>query len=185
MIKQRFEKKVQDLIDKWHSEYLWMSDAIDYVNLDIDDERDEGIEEWEFQDLGRSLVDGFAEFMEKTVIRRQWSAMEPTKANIERLERFLRMQAASNMFLASELKARFQVEFYTNWGELFPMYVTDLSQIDFKECCANMHTCEVISVRPVEGLRWTKNKVARVVSYIRNDLGPSIKVAMQGKTKPL
>ena len=187
MTKRQFEKKMQDIISKWRDDYWSLSSCIDYKNLGIDDDRDEGIEEWEFQDMGRSLVDGFADFMEKTIIRRQWSTMKPSKANIERLERFLRMQAVSNMYLASELKARFQVQFYTSWGELFPVYVTDLSQIDFKECFDNMHTCEVISVRPVEGLRWTINKVAQVVSHIRNDLGrePAVKVAMPQKIKRL
>jgi hypothetical protein len=187
MTKHQFEKKVQELISEWRGNYDSLSSCIDYVNLGVEDERDEGAEEWEFQDFGRSTVDSFADFMEKTVIRRQWSAMKPTKANIGRLERFFRMQAVSNLYLDPELKAQFQVQFYSSWGELFPVYVTDLCQIGFKECFDNLNKCQLICVRPVEGKRWTRNKVSRVVSHIRNDLGHDqpVKVAMREKTKTL
>jgi hypothetical protein len=188
MIRQRFEKKVQNLIDNWRSEYLGMSESMNYVNLGVEDERDEGLSNYEFHEWGQDTVNVFADFMEKTVVRHQWFEMEPTQANIKRFRRFLSMQAASNLFLSPELKTQFQVQFYnSSLSVLIPVYVTDLSQIDFKECYDNLNKCRSIYVRPVEGKRWTKNKVARVVSHIRNDLGrePAVKVAMREKTKTL
>ena len=187
MTKHQFEKKIQDLISNWRSDYWGMSDCIDYVNLGVDDERDEGLSNYEFHEWGQDAVDSFADFMEKTVIRRQWFGKKPTKAAIKQLQRFLWMQAASNLYLAPELNTQFQVQFYSSWGELFPVYVTDLCQIGFKECFDNLNKCQLICVRPVEGKRWTRNKVSRVVSHIRNDLGHdlAVKVAMREKTKTL
>jgi hypothetical protein len=187
MKKQNFEKKIRDLISRWESDHRLLSHSIDYANFNVDDDRDEGMSEFEFHEYGGGCVQSFTEFFNDVIIRRLTSGMEPSRANVEKLKRFLTMQAVKKDFIPEGIVPEYQIVLSgSGWSNRTQIFVDDLPQVDFRGSVDYLN-CKYILVKRMAGRRWTENRIKQVVDHIRKDVCGDQKYSlfMACKSNPL